>query len=115
MLIRFRATLKPYWTWIAAIVLSVVAWSILINAERNGDWEGGEVWVSGNLATALFFAVPLSQVVTKLFGRVAGPARNRLAHVILAFMSYVLAFGFLAVLLFLISQSMMLALETARP
>ncbi|MGE3261909.1 MAG: hypothetical protein AB7K68_09035 [Bacteriovoracia bacterium] len=102
-----RATLKPYWTGTAALVLSAIAWAVLIHSERTGEIEGNVAWVNGNLWTALFFAVPLSQVITKLFARLAGPSRNRLAHATVSVTAFFFAFGILVLLLFVCSESMM--------
>lgn len=105
-MLKFRATLKPYYTWTIALLLSIGFWAMLIYAERAGDLEQKTVWVNGNLWTAIFFALPFSQVITKMFGRVAGPSRNRLAHLLLGLMDYILAFAVLTLLLFAISAPM---------
>ncbi|MGZ3693304.1 MAG: hypothetical protein ACXWQO_03810 [Bdellovibrionota bacterium] len=95
-----RATLKPYWTWASAFVLTTIVWFVLIHGERNEDIDDTVAMVNGSLWTAFFFGVPLAQVMMKLFGRVAGPAKNRLARAVLALTVFICAFGLLAVLIF---------------
>lgn len=104
-----RATLKPYRTGAAALFFSGIAWTFFILSQKQGAIEGNVAWMYGNLATAVFFAVPLSQIVAKLFGRVAGPAKNHLAHVLLNATAYFFSFGIMAVLLFALSEPLLRA------
>ena len=87
----------------------ISAGGCFILSEKQGAIEGNVAWAYGNLATALFFAVPLSQILAKLFGRIAGPAKHHLAHILLNATAYFFSFGIMAVLLFALSEPLLRA------